>query len=106
MSDKSNIPKGHYCYEEDPFGDPDLNGGEMPVRYCPYSTFKTINGVNVPWCSFLEKGGVENGISEGDYSKLIDHYGIEEKLEEELPLFLLWDSVKECGENYDYDEEN
>lgn len=99
MSDKSQIPKGQYCYEIDPFGDPDLHGGETPIKHCPFSTYKTINGVNVPWCSYLNQGGISNNTSDEEYEKLIDYYGIEEKLDEELPLDLLWDSVKECGEN-------
>jgi len=105
MSDKSKIPKGHYCYEADPFGDPDLNDGEMPIKSCPFSTYKTINGVNVPWCSFLDQGGVDNNISDRDYKKLVDYYGSEDKMDKKLPLYLLWDSVKECGENIDYEED-
>ena len=105
MSDISKIPKGHYCYEQDPFGDPDLNGGEMPVISCPYSTYKEINGINVPWCSFLDKGGVGN-IEDEEFDKLEKHYGSVDKVWEALPLDHLWDSVKECGENVDYDEED
>ena len=99
MSDKNKIPKGHYCYSVNPYFDSDLHTEEERYIYCPYSTYKNINGVNVPWCSFLEKGGVSNNTSDEEYEKLLDHYGIEELLDKELPLDLLWDSIKECGEN-------
>lgn len=99
MSDKTKIPKGHYCYSINPFYDPDINSEDEAYNYCPFSTHKTINGVVVPWCSFLDQGGTSNGMEDRDFDKLIEHFGCEENIDKGLPLVLLWDSVKECGEN-------
>ena len=64
---------------------------------------KKINDVNVTWCEFLNKGDVPNGTSEADFEKLKFVYGPKnEDVWKALPLDLLWDQVKECGENEDY----
>ena len=36
---------------------------------------------------------------------LTEHFGSKEKMEEKLPLFLLFDSCKECGENEENEED-
>lgn len=96
--DKSVIPPGDYCYTwvEAPNRDTGFRG---EIKTCPYLTKKEFNGAEVPWCSFLDCGGIHNNQSESDITKLIEHFGSEEKMDEELPLFLLWDMVKECGVN-------
>jgi hypothetical protein len=96
--DTSVIPQGYYCYTwvEKPNRDTGFNG---KIKTCPYLTKKEFNGVEVPWCNFLNCGGLDNNHDETDIPKLIEHFGSEEKMDEELPLFLLWDMVKECGVN-------
>ena len=102
--DKSLIPIGSYCYKIDRLHDgPELGDGCISTVYCPYSSYKKIAGVSVPWCNFLDEGGDNNNWTDEDYDKLEKHYGGEEKMSEALPLDLLWDSCKECGENYEED---
>ena len=94
FSKKDKIPKGHYCYSYDKDG---------KFKCCPFWTQKKINDVNVTWCEFLNKGDVPNGTSEADFEKLKFVYGPKnEDVWKALPLDLLWDQVKECGENEDY----
>ena len=104
MKDTSVIPKGDYCYTwiEVPSVENNFVG---KTKVCPYAEVKDINGVHVPWCNYLELGGFPgNGKWAGweDHNKadevLIEHFGSKEKMEEKLPLFLLFDSCKECGE--------
>jgi hypothetical protein len=96
--DTSVIPQGDYCYTwiEAPS---EINNLKGKIKACPYLTKKTFNGVDVPWCNFLNCGGLDNNQDDSDIPKLIEHFGSEEKMNEELPLFLLWDMVKECGIN-------
>ena len=74
--DESIIPIGMYCYT--PVKAPcKENGFVYEVKRCPYWELKTDypeqqNG----YCHYLETGDMEN-------------------------TFLLWNSVKECGVNYD-----
>lgn len=106
MKDTSVIPKGDYCYKFDGRkGIDEETGLRMGVKLCPYYSSRIFNGVEVDWCDFLNCGDIGNDLEEGDYQKLIEYFGSEEKLHEYLPLFLLWDQVKECGENY-YDQED
>ena len=71
------------------------------TKNCPYYKLKEINGVKVPWCDYLGLGGTEGdgNWTEEDWGKLIEHYKTEEELDKELPLSLLFDGCKECGEN-------
>jgi hypothetical protein len=109
MKDTSVIPKGQYCYtwENDPNynweNDPNGSSGFLPgkAKYCPYYGSKMMNGVEVPWCSLLSLGGTDNNWKAGDWEKVRESYPSEEAMDKELPLFLLWDSCKECGENFD-----
>ena len=102
MKDTSIIPKGPYCYSRaegvNKYGIPN-------AKYCPYMTSKDYNGVTCPYCSYLEKGGLDNIVTDGDFAKLIEHFGSEEKVFDGLPLTLLFDSCKECGENEDCEVE-
>lgn len=99
--DKSLIPKGDYCYTwiETPSVENKFRG---KVKNCPYFKYKEMNGVKVPWCDYLECGGLPN--NGGEINKIRKYYGSEEKMDKELPLFLLFDGVKECGENKWEDE--
>ena len=101
--DTSGIPKGDYCYTwiegtKNRYGMPDQ-------KYCPYMSVKEYGGVPVPYCKYMEWGSIDNAITEEEYAKLVKYFGSEEKMDEELPLFLLWDSCKECGENHYTPEE-
>ena len=100
MKNKSidRIPKGIYCYtwEEHPSSENEFKG---KIKNCPYYEHRDLNGVSVPWCAFLGAGGTSNDWSEEDWASVRRHYKSEEAMDEELPLFLLWDSCKECGEN-------
>ena len=105
MKDTSVIPHGDYCYTwiEVPSVSNNFVG---KTKTCPYADVKDINGVHVPWCNYLELGGYpgngkwagwEDDIKSDEV--LTEHFGSKEKMEEKLPLFLLFDSCKECGEN-------
>jgi hypothetical protein len=92
------IPHGYYCYQwvETPSKENEFKGG---IKACPHYTTNTFNGVSVPWCLFLNCGGLSNQNDDSDIEALVEHFGSEEKMNQELPLTLLWDQVKECGEN-------
>jgi hypothetical protein len=95
--DKSLIPPGPYCYHR---STSEINQYGIPKAIpCPYYGSKVINEVSVPWCTFLDSGGLSNHHSDEDVKKLIEHFGSEEKLNETLHLSLLWDQVKECAIN-------
>lgn len=94
--DTSIIPKGPYCYgkliradNKPPF--------RRTYKSCPYNGTKKIAGVWVCWCKYLDQGGTHNETTDEEWQKLIAHFGTEEKAFDALPLFLLFDSCKECG---------
>ena len=94
------IPEGPYCYRLDIDKIDDYNQGKpAPVIYCHYYGSKIFNEVRVPWCSFLEQGGIDNDTTDEQYEKLVEYFGSEDNMDKQLPLSLLWDSCKECGEN-------
>jgi hypothetical protein len=103
--DKKLIPLGVYCYRPDYlYIGEEREPWEFPIVYCPYYTHKEINGVSVPYCSYLEKLGWSNSWKDDEeWKKLIEHFGSESKTLDALELDLLWDACKECGEN---DEED
>lgn len=105
MKDTSVIPHGCYCYtwKEVPS---ESNNYRGTVNRCPYYDVKNVNGVEFPWCNYLELGGTPgdgNWAGWKDDIKadevLTKHFGSKEKMEEKLSLFLLFDGCKECGEN-------
>ena len=100
QKDTSVIPKGCYCYSP---AEGVSKYGIPNIKNCPYMSSKEYNGVLVPYCEYLEEGD-EGNITEEDHKKLLEHFGSEEKLKEILPLDLLWDSCKCCGENEDFEE--
>ena len=107
--DSSVIPEGVYCYVADieKNENKDEDDHTYYIKRCPYWSYIEDEGVDICHCSFLEKGCVPNGTSDEDYEKLEKKYGSLEKVLEKYPLDLLWDQVKECGENKNYqDEEN
>ena len=102
--DTSLIPNGPYCYGSLIKAD-DKYPFCRTYESCPYNTFKEFNEVSVLWCDFLEKGGLPDDLTDEDWQKLVEHFGSDDKVFDALPLTLLFDSVKECGENEDYKEE-
>ena len=101
MLDTSVIPKGDYCYSG---------------KYCcPYWKYRheidnvEVHNQNDGYCLFLGMGDVEmNGERTYTLSNPKDHpdYGIPMTADEiGLPLSLLWDQVKMCGENNYTDDE-
>lgn len=102
--DTSVIPRGPYCYVPDVEKNANKDEND-PIYYtkpCPYFKYKKDEGVDVVYCEFLELGGTINGTSEEDYEKLLKKYGSRDARLEKYPLDLLWDQVKECGENDDW----
>ncbi len=94
---KQLIPKGGYCYDGIEVIGSDSSTPVIKIRLCPYWKRKKINGVEVNWCEFLDQGGMPN--EEIDFQKLIEHYGSEDGVYDNLPLSLLFDQIKCCGEN-------
>lgn len=105
--DPTVIPAGNYCYtRKTPVeGEPTHDSDGIPIfklTYCPYMSTKEFNGVTVTWCNYLDKGDMGNHLTDEEHQKLLEHFGTTEAMEKELPLFLLWDSCKECGIKDDY----
>jgi len=99
----AGIPKGSYCYgkliraqETYPFA--------RTYERCPHQTMKKIAGVPVCWCKYLDKGGLPDNLEDKDFAKLVARFGGENETFDALPLSLLFDSVKECGVNEEYEE--
>ncbi len=110
VKDTSIIPNGDYCYTwiEVPSESNNYHG---KTKQCPYYDVKNVNGVEFPWCNYLELGGTPgDGKWKGweDHNKadevLTEHFGSKEQMEDKLPLFLLFDSCKECGVNTEYEK--
>jgi hypothetical protein len=93
--DISIIPKGEYCYTIDRV---DIKKGKIYTKNCPYYDYTEINDVSVPTCNYLGKMGVPD-CSDEDFQKLISFYGNSDAVHEAMPLSLLFDSCKSCGEN-------
>ena len=87
MKDKSLIPKGIYCYDEN---------GRCPYWSMDENRPEQENG----YCSFLEKG-------DWDFNNESEAVNVAtgEIVEIPFPVGLLWDSVKECDINDYTDEE-
>lgn len=111
--DKKDIPKGDYCYTITSID----TSGHMKVKYCPYwknrleIDDKIVNSQNYGYCLFLNKGDLELN-KELKYTPMLklDNFTIntdEQQTADEigLPLSLLWDGVKMCCENMEYDEQ-
>ena len=110
MKDTSVIPRGPYCYTWIEYPS-EKNNFIGRTKVCPYYETKDINGVHVPWCNYLELGGTPgDGTWTGweDYEKANDtlnkHFGSQAETDKNLPLFLLFDSCKECGVNNPHED--
>lgn len=102
--DTSVIPEGPYCYIPDieKNANKDKNDPCYYTKTCPYFKYKKDAGVGVVKCKFLGESGLINGTTNKEFKKLKKKYGSSKKVHKKYPLFLLWDQVKECGENDDY----
>jgi len=98
------IPIGHYCYTIDYDNYDSAHPDITPIIECPYKGIIEINGVSLPHCSYLNKAGMRNNIEDDDFEKLVHHFGSIDEVFNNLPLDLLWDGCKECGENYEEDD--
>ncbi len=79
------IPKGVYCYDE--------NG------ICPHFTNKKVGSVSIPFCNHLQEGSIGD-ITDEEYNELKTLHKVDDdEIYKIYPLDLLWDQVKECGEN-------
>jgi hypothetical protein len=103
--DISQIPNGDYCYSwiETPS---DKNKFIGKTKVCPYYKIKNVEGVEFPWCNYLELGGMPaNGKWKGweNYedanTKLDKHF--DSNMDQKLSLSLLFDAIKYCGINKD-----
>jgi hypothetical protein len=96
------IPPGPYCYMLDVTREheyqPEMG---IPVVHCPHYRHKEFNGVNVPWCNFINKGGCGNETDE-EFAKLAEYFGSEDNVFDFLSLDLLFDQCKCCGMGGDY----
>lgn len=95
------IPTGHYCYVPDEEKNKNKKDDDFSfyIKLCPYFSHKKDEGVGVVYCKFLKEGGIINDTTDKDFKKLIKKYGSDENVYKKYPLDLLWDQVKECGEN-------
>ena len=79
------IPFGIYCYDED--------------GICPYWKRKIIEGTDIKclYCEYLNEYDL-GGLTDEEYVKLKE-YLTENDIDKLYTLSLLWDQVKECGQN-------
>jgi len=97
------IPYGEYCYSRDE--------NNKKIK-CPFWKIREFNGVEIPWCEYLSQGGLPNEIDqykgwEDDdvaIQKLREHFG--DEFHCKTSALILFDWVKECGENTCIDENN
>lgn len=100
--DTTVIPQGHYCYVADveKNANKEKNDSSYYIKTCPYWGYIKDAGVDICQCSFINERSIPNGTSDEDYEKLKSKYGNDEKVWREFEGGLIWDQVKECGENY------
>jgi hypothetical protein len=90
------IPPGTCCYVNDKNGQ--LN--------CPYLIKKNIKGIGVPWCKYLNKGGIDNNWTQEERNTLVNYYGSAKNMFEELPLEGIGIATKDCTINKKAKEED
>ena len=105
MQEKSVIPYGDYCYNENgrcPYWiyKKITHDKKVPKRYRQIEEEEEVS-VSIPYCLYLNKGDVFD-ISDEEFEELkYFHNCTDEELLSKYPLSLLWDAIKECGENED-----
>lgn len=84
----AQIPSGPYCYDG--------------TTVCPFFQGKhyITNGVDIAYCSYLKLGSIGD-LTDEQFEALKEFHSTssDEDIFELYPLALLWDQVKECGEN-------
>lgn len=83
MNDKdmSVIPKGFYCYNKS--------------KLCPYWKLKNdLPYQHNGYCEYLGKSDMDLN---KEYHERLKQDNKEIKLDDDFPLSLLWDQIKECG---------
>lgn len=104
--DESLIPPGPYCYVPDIEKNANRKaGGPYYTKTCPYWGYIKDEGVDICHCSFLNESSIPNGTSDEDYEKLKKKYGGIDEVWNSLTGDLLWDQVKECGINDNWEED-
>lgn len=89
--DRSKIPHGPYCYEG--------------KRRCPYWSFREDKpDQESGYCAFLGKGDWDTNAST-EQSIVFSDGTKTSPSEMPIGIGLLWDSVKECGINEEYESE-
>lgn len=93
------IPKGDYCYVFNGKNGRERNGTPyMGIDICPHYSSRNIGGVPVPYCKFLKEMGIPD-CKDDDWKKVVKYFGSKNEAFKVIKLNLLWDKVKECGEN-------
>jgi len=83
----AQIPSGPYCYSA--------------RGLCPFWGYKHIVGdVHIVYCSYLQQGDATD-LTDWSFDQLKKFHraSSDEDIYSIYPLDLLWDQVKECGEN-------
>ena len=71
--DTSIIPSGHYCYVLDMEKMKTRKSRDgYPTIKCPYLQVIEDCGVKIPYCKFMELGGIHNNITDEEFEKLVD----------------------------------
>jgi len=106
--DTSIIPPGPYCYVPDieKNKNKDKDDHAYYTKTCPYWGYIKDEGVDICHCSFLNESSIPNGTSSEDYAKLKKKYGEGKDLWDKFTGDLIWDQVKECGINDNWEEED
>lgn len=95
------IPKGIYCYER--LEKIENSSNLRVVNICPFYSYNEYLGLYR--CDFLNLYGVPNDSNSPiTYEDRVEYFGSEEEFFKQSPLDLLFDSVKECGENIFFDD--
>lgn len=97
--DDSLIPEGHYCYKVIGRG----NAGRLKTQLCPYWV-RTTSGLII--CLRTMTIELDDGKSSEEIAfRRYGRQGLDALLNDEPPS-LLWDQVKECGINENFDDED
>lgn len=83
----AQIPSGPYCYSAQ--------------GLCPFWGHKRIvDDIHIVYCSYLQQGDAMDLTDQSfDQLKKLHRASSNEDIYSIYPLDLLWDQVKECGEN-------
>jgi hypothetical protein len=88
---EDSIPKGRYCYESMEMTE---DGTFLQLGTCPY--WKPTNHGTVR-CEYMKEEQLVADSSTA-YEQALEFFGSRENLERETEEGVMWDQVKECGE--------